>query len=247
MLHGPKKTQARARQLRRTMTLPEVLLWQALRRRPAGLRFRKQHPAGRYVLDFFCPARRLAVEVDGEAHNRGSQPAYDAERDQWLRDQGVRVLRIRATDVLNELDAVVRQIVAAALGADYPSTASGGPPPPSGGGMRRAVSGESRTLAGRRRLRDQPAGYLSESAVRRLVPQCHDRIELAESICTRDHERQSVSRQSVGFEPKSRLLPGGFQLCQGFLGPAEDEAPERVLRLDWFMNGRGLGRNCLGH
>ena len=132
MLHGPKKTQDRARQLRREMTLPEILLWQALRQRPAGLRFRKQHPAGRYVLDFFCPSRCLAVEVDGEVHNRGSQPAHDAERDRWLRAQGVRVLRIPATDVLNELDAVVRQIVAAALWADYPSTAFGGPPPPPG-------------------------------------------------------------------------------------------------------------------
>ncbi len=133
MLHGPKKTQARARQLRRTMTLPEVLLWQALRRRPAGLRFRKQHPAGRYVLDFFCPARRLAVEVDGEAHNRGSQPGYDAERDRWLLGQGARVLRIPAVDVLTDLEAVVRHVVAtAAPEVSYPSTASGGPPPPPG-------------------------------------------------------------------------------------------------------------------
>ena len=115
------------------MTLPEVLLWQALRRRPAGLRFRRQHPAGNYVLDFFCPARRLVIEVDGEVHNRSNQSRHDAERDRWLSQQGTRILRIPARHVLSDLDAVVRHIVAeAASGASYPSTACGGPPPPPG-------------------------------------------------------------------------------------------------------------------
>ncbi|WP_174298464.1 endonuclease domain-containing protein [Sphingomonas bacterium] len=133
MLHGPKNTQRLAKRLRRAMTLPEVLLWQALRPRPAGLRFRRQHPAGRYVLDFFCPAHRLAVEVDGEAHSRGSQPRHDAARDDWLRGQGVRVLRVPAADVLNDLEAVVRYIVATAVpGSSYPSVPLRGPPPPPG-------------------------------------------------------------------------------------------------------------------
>jgi len=110
MLHGPKPTQRRAAKLRREMTLPEGLLWRELRKRPAGLRFRRQHPAGRYVLDFFCPSERLAVEIDGEAHDRGDRPVHDAARDKWLEAQGVRVLRISAREVLNDLDAVVRHI-----------------------------------------------------------------------------------------------------------------------------------------
>nr|WP_324255282.1 DUF559 domain-containing protein [Sphingomonas sp. PL-96] len=75
MLHGSEATQKLARKFRREMSLPEVLLWRELRARPAGLRFRRQHPAGPYVLDFFCSAQRLAVEVDGDAHGRQSSGA----------------------------------------------------------------------------------------------------------------------------------------------------------------------------
>ena len=131
MLHGPKQTQKRATQLRRNMSLPEVLLLTALRKRPAGLRFRRQHPAGPYVLDFFCPECRLAIEVDGEAHSRGDRPERDRARDAWIEAQGVKTLRIPASDVLADLEAVVRHIVVVAR-RDYPSTASGGPPPPPG-------------------------------------------------------------------------------------------------------------------
>ena len=132
MIHGPSSTQAHARRLRRNLSLPEVLLWRVLRARPAGLRFRRQHPAGRYVLDFFCPSARLAVEVDGEAHGRGDRPERDALRDAWLAAQGVRVVRVRAVDVLDDLDAVVLHIVSAVPAARYPSTSFAGPPPPPG-------------------------------------------------------------------------------------------------------------------
>src|SRR5260370_33825496 len=65
-LRAPEKTFRRARQLRQQMSLPEVVLWQALRKaRFAGLRIRRQHPIGPYILDFYCPAARLAIEVDG--------------------------------------------------------------------------------------------------------------------------------------------------------------------------------------
>ena len=84
MLHGPKSTQRQAAQLRREMTWPEIVLWRALKTRPGGLRFRHQHPAGPYVLDFFYARHRLAVEVDGEAHGRGDRPARDEARDAWL-------------------------------------------------------------------------------------------------------------------------------------------------------------------
>ncbi|WP_204270871.1 DUF559 domain-containing protein, partial [Escherichia coli] len=60
---------------------------------PAWPRFRKQHAAGPYVLDFYCAPAMLAIEVDGEAHARGDRPARDATRDAWLAEQGVKVLR----------------------------------------------------------------------------------------------------------------------------------------------------------
>ncbi|MBY0284666.1 MAG: endonuclease domain-containing protein [Sphingomonas sp.] len=111
-LKGDAQSKRNARQLRRKMSLPEVLLWQQLRQSPGGHRFRRQHPGGPYDLDFYCAPARLAIEVDGEAHDYGDRPARDAERDAWLEGQGVRVLRISAKAVLTDLDAVIRLILA---------------------------------------------------------------------------------------------------------------------------------------
>ena len=82
------------------MSLPEVLLWKALKSAAPGLHFRKQHPLGPYVLDFYCDAAKLAVEVDGMAHGTADRPARDDRRDAWLADKGVRTLRIAAREVL---------------------------------------------------------------------------------------------------------------------------------------------------
>jgi very-short-patch-repair endonuclease len=62
---------AKARKLRREMSLPEVLLWRVLRARPQGIKFRRQHASGPYILDFYCSDARLAVEIDGHAHEHG--------------------------------------------------------------------------------------------------------------------------------------------------------------------------------
>ena len=116
-MRAPLLTFKHARALRRAMTLPEVVLWQALRGGQAGgLRFRRQHPIGAYVLDFYCPAIRLAVEVDGAAHDIPGQAGHDQRRDAWLSAQGIRVLRVPAADVLNEerREAVLDTIAAAA-------------------------------------------------------------------------------------------------------------------------------------
>ena len=95
------------------MSLPEVLLWQQLRKEPDGVQFRRQHPAGPYLLDFYCATANLAIEVDGEAHNYGNRPARDLVRDKWLDEQGVRTLRIPAVEVLKNLDGVLQAISAA--------------------------------------------------------------------------------------------------------------------------------------
>src|SRR5215212_4194348 len=67
------ETVLRARALRRDMTLPEGMLWQVLRTRPDGLKFRRQHPIGRCVVDFYCPATRLVIELDGIGHEMGDR------------------------------------------------------------------------------------------------------------------------------------------------------------------------------
>ena len=106
MLKGTGRSYRRAKRLRREMSLPEVLLWQQLRGRD-GEKWRKQHPAGPYVLDFYCDAARLCVEVDGEAHGCGTAPATDARRDAWLAAQGVATLRVPAAEVLHNLEGVL--------------------------------------------------------------------------------------------------------------------------------------------
>ena len=114
-MHAPEQTIARARRLRREMTPPEARLWRALRRRAAdGLRFRRQHPIGPYVLDFYCDGAKLAVEVDGFAHLTADHPQRDERRDAWLMARGVRTLRIDAREVRDELEGVVGLIVATA-------------------------------------------------------------------------------------------------------------------------------------
>jgi very-short-patch-repair endonuclease len=124
-------TTANARRLRREMSLPEVVLWQVLRKRPSGFKFRRQHPSGRYVLDFFCSDARLAIEVDSEAHSRGKRPQRDEARDVWFQGAGIKTLRIAAADVLGDADAVLRWIVAEAVERLplHPPAAPAGPPP----------------------------------------------------------------------------------------------------------------------
>ena len=93
------------------MTPPEAALWMRLRPRRDGLpSFRRQHPIGPYIVDFYCARLRLAVEVDGLIHGTGQTPAHDDRRDAWLRSQGIEVIRYAAADVLRDADAVAHSI-----------------------------------------------------------------------------------------------------------------------------------------
>lgn len=89
-----------ARKLRAEMTLPEVLLWRELRRHAAGLRFRRQHPVGPYVIDFYCAKAKLGIEVDGIAHDMGDRPARDERRTAFIAAQGIELLRLPASEIL---------------------------------------------------------------------------------------------------------------------------------------------------
>ena len=111
MITGPRDVVKRARKLRSEMSLPEGRLWIELRKRPGGFKFRRQHPAGIYVLDFYCAAARLAIEVDGFAHDSIRAAQADAARSHFLHSQGVATLRVPARIVLNEMDVAVARIV----------------------------------------------------------------------------------------------------------------------------------------
>ena len=119
----------RARSLRRQMSLPEVLLWRALRTRPNGLKFRRQHAIGGYDADFACLSARMLIEVDGEGHVHERQHRIDALRQCDLERTGFAVMRIAARDVLSDIDAVVRIIVARCESRPPLHHAPHGPPP----------------------------------------------------------------------------------------------------------------------
>ena len=110
---------ARARELRRPQTPVEAQLWAHLRNRQwAGLKFRRQYPIDRFIVDFYCAAARLIVEVDGESH--AAQVEYDAARTTWLEAAGYRVLRVTNADVRESLEGVLLRIREACLSAGSP-------------------------------------------------------------------------------------------------------------------------------
>ncbi|HLY47429.1 MAG TPA: endonuclease domain-containing protein [Stellaceae bacterium] len=133
-MRAPKITFKRARELRRAMSLPEVVLWQLLRKgRLTRLRFRRQHPIGPYILDFYCPSARLAIEVDGFAHDTAMQVRHDERRDAFLAEHGITVLRVTASDVLRD-ETLEGALVAIERATAAPSGSLRSPPPPQSGG-----------------------------------------------------------------------------------------------------------------
>jgi very-short-patch-repair endonuclease len=97
----------RARELRRTMTPAERLLWSHLRGHRLGFPFRRQAPIGQVIVDFACLSQRVVVEVDGRHHLGDPQ---DRERDRWLAARGFRVLRFQNQEVLGDVEAVLKRI-----------------------------------------------------------------------------------------------------------------------------------------
>ncbi len=105
--------------LRNHATPAERALWQMLKgSRLEGRKFRRQHSVGSFILDFYCPAERLAVELDGAVHDDPARQSYDAERQRELEAFGVRVLRFENRAVLEAPDTVLAAIAEAFFSAD---------------------------------------------------------------------------------------------------------------------------------
>ncbi|WP_051007289.1 endonuclease domain-containing protein [Sphingomonas sp. PAMC 26621] len=122
-----------ARKLRRDLSLPEALLWQRLRGKQAGLKFRRQHPVGPYVVDFYCPSLKTIIEIDGEAHNREDRPIRDAARAFFIKENGFQIVHVSALRVLKDPDAAAEAIVAyVARPLHHLPEEANGPPPRSG-------------------------------------------------------------------------------------------------------------------
>ncbi|WP_084435762.1 endonuclease domain-containing protein [Desulfomicrobium escambiense] len=99
------------RELRKHLTPAEAKLWAHIKSSQLeGRKFRRQHSVGRYILDFYCPQERLAVELDGEVHSFVSAQERDLERDCFLNTQGIKVLRFENKVVFQDVEAVLIEI-----------------------------------------------------------------------------------------------------------------------------------------
>jgi very-short-patch-repair endonuclease len=102
---------ATAKKLRSNTTPHERSLWRALKEIPvAGTHFRRQAPIGPYVVDFFCPAAQLIIELDGGHHNDDETAKRDRERQLWLEREGYRVIRFWNSEIMGDLNAVLERI-----------------------------------------------------------------------------------------------------------------------------------------
>ena len=99
--------------LRNNMTPAEAMLWRALKGRGVGgMKFRRQQGIGPFILDFYCPEHRLGIELDGSSHDYKYE--YDEARTDYLRGQGIRLLRFTNQQVFTSMQGVISEIVRAA-------------------------------------------------------------------------------------------------------------------------------------
>jgi adenine-specific DNA-methyltransferase len=110
-LYNDPSRKADRRRLRKDATDAKRQMWHILRNRQmAGLRFLRQYSIGPYVLDFYCPEQRLAVEIDGGQHASTHGQYCDARRDRYLQDLNIRVMRFWNNDVLRNIEAAGHKI-----------------------------------------------------------------------------------------------------------------------------------------
>ncbi|MCL4111168.1 UNVERIFIED_CONTAM: hypothetical protein GTU68_038510 [Idotea baltica] len=92
--------------LRSNMTFEELKLWEVLKKKPFGFKFRRQHPFGIFILDFYCHSKKLSIEIDGDSHDFEEQKAYDIERTKFINDLGVTEIRFTNDEIRNDIQNV---------------------------------------------------------------------------------------------------------------------------------------------
>jgi very-short-patch-repair endonuclease len=108
-MRATRKSMRNAKRQRRQMTPPEVRLWALLRRSPVGIKFMRHHPVGPYVADFYCPAVKLVIEIDGHIHDFTVE--HDQRRDEYMHGLGLSILRIPASEVMADAHSVASGLV----------------------------------------------------------------------------------------------------------------------------------------
>ncbi len=100
-----------AKELRSSTTDTERLLWSQIRaKRLGGYKFRRQHPMGKYIVDFVCLERGLVIELDGGQHTEPETKEYDSERDNWLKKEGYTMLRFWDNEIFQNMEGVLEVI-----------------------------------------------------------------------------------------------------------------------------------------
>lgn len=112
-VHQPQKTTELRRSLRKNETETEKILWSYLRKKQLGYKFIRQYGVGCYILDFYCPEKRLAIELDGVQHAEQKSKNYDKNRTDFLETLDIKVLRFWNRSVFNDVDIVLDQIILA--------------------------------------------------------------------------------------------------------------------------------------
>ncbi|CAH1529767.1 Endonuclease domain-containing protein [Vibrio jasicida] len=97
-------------QLRSNMPKPEQVLWQRIRRKQLGVKFRRQHGIGRYIVDFYCAELNLVIEIDGDSHFSDKGKEKDAMRDAFLEALGIKVLRFTNEEVIKQTESVLERL-----------------------------------------------------------------------------------------------------------------------------------------
>jgi len=114
MKHGdlqPPKSLDIRRELRGSMTKPEIILWQHLKNKGIGYKFIRQYGIGSFVVDFYCPSKKLVIELDGSQHSEEQDKVYDQERTKFINSKNIKVLRFWNNEVFSNINGVLEKIL----------------------------------------------------------------------------------------------------------------------------------------
>ena len=111
IVFNTSNVKGRRKQLRQNMPEAEIILWSRLKNKQiSGIKFRRQYSVGKYVIDFYCAKKKLAIEIDGESHYKLNAPEHDEERQKWIEQFGIRFLRFTNDDIRKNLYGVMDAI-----------------------------------------------------------------------------------------------------------------------------------------
>jgi very-short-patch-repair endonuclease len=111
IIHNQKAQKEFRRELRKNLTPAEAKLWKYLQNSQLdGRKFRRQHSVGQYIIDFYCPKEKLAVELDGNSHFNSVNEQYDIKRGEYLNSLGINVVRFENKDIFEKTEIVLESI-----------------------------------------------------------------------------------------------------------------------------------------